>query len=75
MPDRRTPRLGPADVGSRVVVRHRIPDGRATDVLGILQAFGEDDLVVTDRHGHDHVVRLTDIVAAKPIPPPPPRRH
>ena len=44
-------RLGPHVVGQRVVVRHLLPDGRATDVLGTCTAWGGDSLTV-DREGH-----------------------
>ncbi|MFX4272574.1 hypothetical protein ACQBAR_05275 [Propionibacteriaceae bacterium Y1685] len=67
-------RLGPEDLGKRVVVRHRLPDGRGTDVLGELIAADEDVLVVRDRHGTDHRIAQTAIIAGKPIPPAPPRR-
>ena len=74
MVQRRDRRLGTADVGRRVVVRHRIPDGRATDVLGELVSLDGEALVVRDRHGVDHRIAPDAIVAAKPIPPPPARR-
>lgn len=67
-------RLGPADLGRRVVVRHRLPDGRGTDVLGELIAADPDQLVVRDRHGTAHAIAQTAIIAGKPIPPAPPRR-
>lgn len=67
-------RLTDADVGRRVVVRHRLADGDATDVLGILTAHDDTTLTVRDRHGADHTVDQAAVVAAKPIPPAPPRR-
>jgi GNAT superfamily N-acetyltransferase len=69
-------RIGPDDVGRRVVLRHRLPDGRATDVLGELVAWDASA-------GFARVVTLTgevtvplgDLLMGKPIPPPPaPRR-
>lgn len=68
-------RLGVGDVGRRVVVRHRIPDGRATDVLGQLVELDAETLVVRDRHGDDHRIAQSAVVAGKPIPPAPPRRR
>lgn len=71
--DTQAVRLTASDVGKRVVVRHRIPDGRATDVLGELLAVTDDHLTVRDRVGLAHVVAIADVVAAKPVPPPPVR--
>lgn len=70
----------PGWVGRRVVVRHLLPDGRATDALGtLLQVDGERLTVRRDRvpvgeDGADVDVALADVVLAKPVPPPPPRR-
>ncbi|MDN5724995.1 MAG: hypothetical protein L0G99_03540 [Propionibacteriales bacterium] len=69
-----TRRLDATDVGRRVVVRHRLTDGRATDVLGDLISFDPTHLVVRDRHGTNHRIEQLLIIAAKPVPPAPPRR-
>lgn len=67
--------LGPHVVGQRVVVRHLLPDGRATDVLGVCTSWGEDALVI-DREGFGPVqVRLADLVTGKPVPPRASVRH
>lgn len=61
--------LGPHVVGQRIVVRHLLPDGRATDVLGTCTSWGEGSLTI-DRDGHGPVVvRLADLVTGKPVPP------
>jgi N-acetylglutamate synthase len=60
--------LGPHVVGQRVVVRHLLPDGRATDVLGVCTAWGEDSLTVESDHG-PVVVARADLVTGKPVPP------
>ncbi|WP_165356812.1 GNAT family N-acetyltransferase [Nocardioides zhouii] len=61
--------LGPHVVGQRVVVRHLLPDGRATDVLGVCTAWGEDSLTI-ERDGHGPVrIALADVVTGKPVPP------
>lgn len=61
--------LGPHVVGQRIVVRHLLPDGSATDVLGTCTAWGEDSLTV-DRDGHGPVgIALADVVTGKPVPP------
>lgn len=61
--------LGPHVVGQRVVVRHLLPSGSATDVLGTCTAWGEASLTV-DRDGHGPVeIALRDVVTGKPVPP------
>ena len=69
--------LAPADVGSRVVVRRRLPDGQYGDVLGVLERWPEDasgEVVVRDRHALAHRIRREDVVAAKRVPAAPARR-
>ena len=61
-------RLGPHVVGQRVVVRHLLPDGRATDVLGTCTAWG-DDLAVVETERGTVEIRVADIVTGKPVPP------
>jgi GNAT superfamily N-acetyltransferase len=63
-------RLGPHVVGVRVVVRHRLPDGRATDTLGICTQWRESSLVVDSDAGPVEIA-LADVVAGKPVPPRP----
>ena len=60
-------------VGTRVVVRHRLPEGGLTDVLGELIALDDDGVLVRTRRGPVRVAG-TEIVLGKPVPPPPPRR-
>ena len=61
--------LGPHVVGQRVVVRHLLPDGRATDVLGTCTSWRPDAITI-DREGHGPVViALADVVTGKPVPP------
>lgn len=60
--------------GARVVVRYLIEDGeRATDALGELVARRPHALLLRTRHG-EVSVPLDAVVAAKPVPPAPPRR-
>lgn len=59
--------------GMRVVVRYRLPDGRATDALGVLLSADETHLVVDGKRGAE-MIAVADVIAAKPVPPPPPRR-
>jgi GNAT superfamily N-acetyltransferase len=63
--------LSARDIGHRVVVRHQLPDGQLTDVLGVLQVYGEDSLVVRHIDSSLHQIRLESVSAAKPIPPMP----
>ena len=66
-------RLGPGDVGARVVLRRRLVDGGYGDLLGHLEAWG-DEVVVRDRHGVEHAVVRDEIVLGKRVPPAPERR-
>lgn len=72
-------------LGRRVVVRHLLGDGRATDVLGTLTevapltgAGGDAPGLVVDTDGAGPRttvrVRLDAVVALKPVPPRPARR-
>jgi N-acetylglutamate synthase len=72
--------LSAADVGRRVVVRRVLPGERGpsggpafSDVLGILESWEDEHLVV--RRKDDSSVRIAhaDVVAAKTVPPPPGR--
>lgn len=56
--------------GSRVVVRYLLPTGQATDALGELLSADEETVVVDGKRGVERIRRI-DIVAAKPVPPPP----
>ena len=56
--------------GDRVVVRYRLPDGRATDALGTLLSASASHLVVDGKRGVE-TIAVDDIVAAKEVPPPP----
>lgn len=56
--------------GMRVVVRYLLPTGQATDALGELLSRDADTLVVDGKRGVVHIA-VTDVVAAKQVPPPP----
>lgn len=62
-----------APLGTRVVVRQRIPGG-LTDALGFLLSVSDGECVVETRDGLK-TVRLDAVVAAKEVPPAPPRRE
>ncbi|PPK98815.1 acetyltransferase (GNAT) family protein [Kineococcus xinjiangensis] len=58
--------------GARVVVRHLLNDGSASDALGELLAADAQTLVVATRRGTVRVARSA-VLAAKAVPPPPQR--
>src|SRR5918994_6164130 len=65
-------RIGPSDVGRRVVVRYHLPsEGTATDVLGELVGWTHGRLRVRRSDGQVVDVPEADVVAAKPVPPRP----
>ncbi|MEJ1155034.1 hypothetical protein [Microbacterium marmarense] len=59
--------------GARVVVRYILPTGQATDALGELLSADEQTLVVDGKHGIATIPRGA-VIAAKEVPPAPPRR-
>jgi hypothetical protein len=65
----------PADVGSRVSVRRVLRDGRdgLGDVVGDLVSWDGDGLAVRRRDGSVVAIAEADVVAAKVVPPAPPR--
>ncbi|WP_091248989.1 hypothetical protein [Arthrobacter sp. ok909] len=64
--------LSGAPLGTRVVVRYRI-DGGLTDALGELVERTDGACTVRTRRS-DVVIALPLVVAAKEVPPAPPRR-
>jgi hypothetical protein len=58
-------------IGTRVVVRYRI-EGGLTDALGYLRSRDDEECTVETKRGLV-TIRLGDVVAAKPVPPPPER--
>jgi GNAT superfamily N-acetyltransferase len=69
------PRVGPSDVGRRVVLRRRAGGGRFADVLGDLLAWDVEAGTARVRTRAGEVaVSLGDVVAGKVVPPPPTRR-
>jgi hypothetical protein len=57
-------------IGTRVVVRHLLEDGRATDALGYLRARDAEHVVIETKRGLETVL-LATVIAAKEVPPPP----
>jgi len=66
-------RLGPGDVGRRVVVRWRRPTvvgpDEVADVLGQLEALDDQALRVRNRHGELIVIPRARALAGKVVPP------
>ena len=79
MSDLGSPGIDPAEflrsapMGMRVVIRYRLPDGMATDVLGFVSASDETHVVVASARGLE-TVALETVIASKEVPPPPVRR-
>jgi N-acetylglutamate synthase len=67
--------LGPGVVGQRIVVRYLLPDGRATDVLGVCVSWGPSSLVVDQDGGGPVTIQVADVVTGKPVPPRASVRH
>ena len=67
--------VGPGDVGVRVSLRRRLPEGGLGDVLGVVLAWDDSSVSVQKRDGEVVVVACGDVVAAKRVPPPPERRR
>jgi hypothetical protein len=59
------------DLGKRVTVRSRLPDGMATDVVGILEHCDEGQIAVRDKRGKLNYIAAGDLIAGKVIPSPP----
>jgi ribosomal protein S18 acetylase RimI-like enzyme len=71
-------RLGPADVGHRVVVRRYVGVGgtgrpRYSDLLGVLMAADAEGLTVRTERGDEYVIATDDVAAAKRVGPRPAR--
>jgi hypothetical protein len=66
--------LRAAPMGMRVVIRYRLPEGQATDVLGFVSASDETHVVVASTRGLE-TIALDTVIASKEVPPPPARRE
>ena len=55
-------------IGERWVIRRRLPDGTATDVVGWLTASDPDQVQLVDRRGQRVEVERTAIIAARRVP-------
>ncbi len=60
--------ISAADVGSRVSVRRKLPEGGLGDVLGELTGWGDGALTVRRRDGSSVRIAESDLVAGKVVP-------
>ena len=63
--------LGPADVGSRVSLRRRLPEGLYGDVVGELLSWEAGQIVVRRRDGSEVALDEGHVVAGRVVPDPP----
>lgn len=68
-------RIVPEDVGKRVSVRIRLPDGRFTDIVGVVEDWTDGVLLIRRRDDSIAEVVESTIVASRIVPPAPPRRR
>lgn len=61
-------------LGSRVVVRRRLPEGGYSDVLGEL-VYRSEQAVEVAHHGGTERIEAAEIAVGKVVPPPPERRR
>jgi hypothetical protein len=66
--------VGPGDSGVRVSLRRALPEGGYGDVLGQLLSWTAETVTVERRDGTVVEVPAAAVVAAKRVPPAPPRR-
>lgn len=64
----------PDDVGRRVTLRVRLPDGMFSDIVGVLESWEHGIAVVRRRDETVTEVITNDIAASKVVPQEPPRR-
>lgn len=62
--------LRTAPIGTRVVARHLLETGQATDALGYLRMRDAEHVVIDTKRGLE-TVALATVIAAKEVPPPP----
>lgn len=59
-----------ADLGKRVTLRYRLPDGMATDVVGILEHCDESSFGVRNKRSVLVTIIRADAIAGRAIPSP-----
>ena len=63
--------ITPAQTGHRVSVRRRVPGGKFSDVVGVLEAWEHGVLTIRRRTGELVTVAENTLVAGKVVPPGP----
>lgn len=66
--DTRGDPLAPFDEGMRVSLRHRLDDGRATDVVGLIDGLDRTSVRLVDRHDQAHVVDRAAVLVVRAVP-------
>ena len=67
--------VSPADVGQRVSLRRRLPEGAYSDVVGVLESWSDGVLTIRRRDGEAVEVAEETVVAGKVVPFHPPARR
>ncbi|MPZ73340.1 MAG: hypothetical protein GEU74_08935 [Nitriliruptorales bacterium] len=70
-------RITPADVGRRVSLRSRLHGAApsATDTVGYLRSWVDDELLVERKDGATVRIHAADLIAGKVVPDQPPQRR
>ncbi|MFI6574570.1 hypothetical protein ACIBFB_02125 [Nocardiopsis sp. NPDC050513] len=68
-------RIAHEDVGKRVSLRIRLPDGGFTDIVGVVESWADGVLTLRRRDGSVAEVAESGIAASRVVPPVPPRRR
>ena len=63
--------ISPADVGARITIRRRLPDGRPTDVVGDLESWDDGVLAIRRRDGELVQVPAGEVVTGRVVGPSP----
>ncbi len=68
-------RITREDVGRRVSLRIRLPEGGFTDIVGVVESWTDGVLCLRRRDGSPVEVSESGIAASRVVPPVPPRRR
>jgi hypothetical protein len=67
--------INAGDVGRRVTIRRRLPEGGYSDVVGMLERADESTLAVRDKKGRLIEIARAEIALSKLVPSQPSRRN
>lgn len=68
-------RISPEDVGKRVTVRIRLPEGNFTDIVGVVESWERGTLTLRRRDDSLAEVAEDSIAASRIVPQTPPKRR